>query len=453
MLRRQAALLVLGAALACACGTKGAGEASASASAGEGLCEHGVAEELCPKCHPELASVYQSNGDWCGEHGMPESFCPTCHPEAKGRPVEGAPKKKADGGAAAKAPKDGTRVQLKSAAIVEGAGFETVKAVKAPPKTSARFPARIVYDATRTAEVTASSGGILRSVAVDLGTKVKVGDVLATLDSAEVGGDRSRLAAAYRRVKAAQDRLERVTGLEKDGIVPKRDRVDAELALDDAKADASVLAAELGVSGASSGSGASYVIKSPLSGVVTRRAAALGKLVDDKEALFQIVDPTVLWAELDVPETMAASIEEGSEVVLTFSAVPSESFGGTVSALLPEVDAHTRTVTARVSVSNPHLRLRANMLGDAAVLGDAPAEGVTVPRASIQTVDRQRFVFVRKSELVFEVRHVTVASREGASALLTSGVQAGEEVVTTGSFLLKTETLKDSIGAGCCADD
>ncbi|MFO0554495.1 MAG: efflux RND transporter periplasmic adaptor subunit [Polyangiaceae bacterium] len=462
MIRRLSALsmmLVLSGSLVfAACGERERTSTSASATDNpqSALCEHGLAEELCPKCHPELATIYQSKGDWCDEHGMPESFCPICHPEAGGRPVAkkaggDAPVKKA-AGPATKAPKDKTKVALK-AAIADAAGLETVKAVKAPPKTAIRFPARIVYDATRTAEITASAGGIVRSVAVDLGAAVKVGDVLATVDSAEVGVGRTRLAAAYKRVSLAEDRLARLRFLEKDGIVSRNERVDAELALDAANADVAALSAELGLSGALTGSGTSYVLKSPIAGVIVKRSAAFGMLVDNKEALFQVVDPTQLWAELDIPEASAAALLPGAEVALEFPALPAETFAGTVSAVLPEVDPHTRTVTARVAVKNEHVRLRANMFGEAAVLGDTPAEGVTVPRGSIQSVENQRFVFVRKTADLFELRHVTVGARDGASVLLVSGVAAGEEVVTTGSFLLKTETLKDSIGAGCCADD
>lgn len=451
------AALLCSAALACAfiaCRPTSEAAPSASAAPADALCEHGVVTELCPKCNPELASIYQGSGDWCAEHGMPESFCPQCNPGAQGRPVEGAPAKKPESpSSTAKAPKDGMKVRLASEEAVKGAGLEAVPVVKAPPKTAVRFPARVVYDATRTAEITASAGGVLRSVTVDLGAKVKSGDPLATLDSADVGGDRSRLEAAYRRVRAAKDRLERLKELEKDGVVARKQRVDAELTLDEATADANALAAELGVSGASKGKGSGYTVTSPIDGVVTRRTAAVGKLVENKDALFQVVDPTVLWAELEIPESSAASVREGAEVVLTFPALPAETFAGTIATILPEVDPHTRTVTARVAVKNPHLRLRANMFGEAAVFGETPADGVTIPRAAIQTVDRQRFVFVRKDALLFEVRHVTVPSKEGESALVTEGLKPGEEVVTIGSFLLKTETLKDSIGAGCCAEE
>ncbi|NUP11848.1 MAG: efflux RND transporter periplasmic adaptor subunit [Polyangiaceae bacterium] len=433
--------------------TAGSSAPSASAPAAVGLCEHGVEENLCPKCHPALANIYKSKSDWCAEHEMPESFCPICHPELKGRPSDTAPAKTAAPSGGAKAPNDGLKVRLKSEAVVDGAGLVTVVAVKAPGKTSLRFPTRLVYDGTRTAEVTASAGGVVRAVAVDLGAKVKAKDLLVTLDSAEVGGDRSKLGAAYRKVKATEDRLERVTKLEKEGIVPQRERVAVELELDAARAEASSLAAELGVAGAATGAGSSYTIKSPIDGVVTKRFATIGKLVESNEALFQIVDPTVLWAEIDIPETSAGSIKDGAEVVVTIPSVPDEAFSGTVATVLPEVDPHTRTVTARVSIKNDRQRLRANMFGQAAILGDTPPTGVTIPRSAIQTVDRTRFVFVKKEPLVYEVRHVTVPSKDGAAALVTDGLEPGEEVVTTGSFLLKTETLKDSIGAGCCGDD
>ncbi len=445
--------LILGVLLALACrGEPRPQQGSASAQPAEALCEHGVQGDMCPKCNPALATIYQHQGDWCPEHQMPESFCPICHPDRRGRPTD-APSEQKKPKASTKAPTDGMRVKLKSEAIVEGSGFVTVAAVKAPAKTSLRFPARLVYDATRTADITANAGGVVRSVAVDLGAKVKANTTLATLDSAEVGGDRSKLVAAQRRLKAAEDRLVRVTTLEKEGVLPMRDRVAAELAVDDARADVSSLATELGIAGGGGGKGGSYTISSPIDGIVTRRAASIGKLVEAKDPLFQVVDPTVLWAEIDVPEMSVGAIQEGAEVVVTLPTVADEAFAGVVASLLPEVNPQTRTITARVSLQNPRLRLRANMFGEAAVLGQTPEGGVLIPRAAIQTVDRTRFVFVRKEPLVYQVRHVTVPSKDGLSALVTTGLEAGEVVVTVGSFLLKTETLKDSIGAGCCADE
>ncbi len=443
--------LILSVLLALACKPEATPQqGSASTQPASAICEHGVQTDLCPKCNPDLAAIYQARGDWCSEHQMPESFCPICHPDRKGRPSDEAREKPAK--TSAKAPTDGMQVKLKSEAIVEGAGLVTALAVRAPAKTSLRFPARIVYDATRTADITANAGGVVRAVSVDLGAKVKAGATLATLDSADVGGDRSKLLAAQRRLTAAKDRLARVQALEKDGVLPMRDRVTAELEVDDAHAAVSTLSTGLGIAGAGGGNGGSYMISSPIEGIVTRRSASIGKLVEQKDPLFQVVDPKVLWAEVDVPEMNAGSIRDGAEVVVTVPTLPDEAFAGVVASVLPEVNPQTRTVTARVSLKNPNLHLRANMFGEAAIVGKTPEGGVLISRAAIQTVGRTRFVFVRKDPLTYVVRHVTVPSKDGASALVTSGLEAGEEVVTVGSFLLKTETLKDSIGAGCCDD-
>lgn len=455
-LLRGCVALLMSAVLSCACDEaappgNAAPTARSSAIAAHGLCEHGVEAELCPKHNPDLATIYQSHGNWCAEHGMPESFCPICHPEAKGRPPEGASPAKEPSGP--KAPADGLKVTLRGADIVAKTGIETVAAVKAPPRTAVRFPARAVYDATKTAEVSASAGGVVRSVAFDVGARVEKGAILATLDSATIGEGRAKLIAAQARVKAAEENLERVGKLEKEGIVARRDVLEAQTTLDAARAEVSGVASELGVSGASAGSGASYPVKSPLAGVITRRDATIGRAVEAQHVLFQVVDASTLWVELDVPETMTGAIDTGDEVALTFAALPDAPFAGKVAAILPEVRPETRTVTVRAAVDNAALRLRANMFGEAALLRDTPALGVSVPRASIQSFGKTKIVFVRVSPNVFVVRHVELATRDGDLALVTSGLAAGEEVATTGSFLLRTETLKDTIGAGCCAAD
>ena len=169
-------------------------------------------------------------------------------------------------------------------------------------------------------------------------------------------------------MKASEDRLLRVQSLEKEGVLPMRDRVTAELAVDDARAEVSSLATDLGIAGAGSGKGGSYTIASPIDGVVTKRAASIGELVEEKDALFQVVDPTVLWAEIDVPEISAGSILEGAEVVVTVPTVADEAFAGVVASVLPEVNPQTRTVcgVSRKTESAPR-----PMFGEAAVLKDA----------------------------------------------------------------------------------
>jgi cobalt-zinc-cadmium efflux system membrane fusion protein len=106
-----------------------------------------------------------------------------------------------------------------------------------------------------------------------------------------------------------------------------------------------------------------------------------------------------------------------------------------------------------VPLPNPKGNLRANMFGQATIAVGASEASVVVPRAAVQRVKDVHLVFVRIQDDEYETRRVQVGQVLADKIELRKGVAVGEHVVTTGSFLLKTETLKESIGAGCCEVD
>jgi cobalt-zinc-cadmium efflux system membrane fusion protein len=114
------------------------------------------------------------------------------------------------------------------------------------------------------------------------------------------------------------------------------------------------------------------------------------------------------------------------------------------------VDPQTRTAQARVPLDNADGRLRANLYGTAVIEGLTSQAAVVVPAAAVQQAGSAHLVFVQQQVDTYTARRVRVLARQGDRVRVAGGVQAGDSVVTTGSFLLKTETLKDSIGAGCC---
>jgi len=405
------------------------------------LCdEHGVLESVCPKCNPKLAAVFQANGDWCDEHGFPESFCPFCHPERGGRPQADV----ADDGS----PPDGTIVRFKTKEGARLTGLELAEAVEAPWTGGTTAVARLVWDPTLLTLVSARAPGIVTGVRADVGTPVVPGDPLAVVRSAEVGGERSRLAAATRAVEIAEADLARKQHLLEGGVSSQREVLAAEQALASAEADLGALRAELGFVG--TGAGDTYTITAPQAGVVTARHASVGQSVDSGAPLFEVVDASRMWAELDVAEADLAHVVEGQTVEVVLDALPDRVFVGTIDYIAPSLDPRTRTVVARVVLDNADRTLREHMYGTARIATTAAAAVVTVPSAAVQSAGEVDLVFVRKSADEYVARRVTVIGREGGLARVSGGVVPGDTVVTTGSFLLKTETLKDSIGAGCC---
>ena len=455
--------------MACAPPESGAPGAPASARSAAGpsaespavaaRCEHGLAPAICTKCNPKLAPVFQAKGDWCAEHGFPESFCPICHPERGGQPAVDVT---SDG-----VPAEGTKVRLKSADDARIAGIQTVAAVARPGGARLSAAATLVFDATRRAEVNVRSPGVLRNVLVDVGARVRAGEALATVESAAVSADQGRRVAAESRLRLAESTHERESGLFAAGATSRRDLQAAASELDAARADVAAVRAGLLMLGPTQTTGRS-TLTSPLAGTVLRRNATVGRLVGPDEVLFEIVDTGTLWAEIDLPERQAGRVQVGQSVTLTVdmgdgptndavaggdaaAGAPAE---GRIQFVAPEVDPRTRTVRARATVGNPDGHLRAHMFARAEIaLGEASGS-VLVPRTALQQAKGVDFVFVRTGAQDFEVRRVRLGApmpdpKDDRREVL-SGLRPGDDVATTGSFLLKTETLKGSIGAGCC---
>ena len=430
-----------------------AGKAPAAAREGAFCAEHGVLEAVCTKCNPKLIAVFRAKGDWCAEHGFAMSFCPIHHPERGGRPeaeVAGE-----SGGPGDGAPPDGTKVRFRTRDAARQAGITTALAEERPGGARLEAMATIVYDATRRAEVNARAPGVVRSLRVDVGAKVAAGAALAVIESAQVGEDRSRLDAATARVRAAESNFRREEELLAKGVSAVRDTEVARQVLDEAIADRAAAASALGVVGAGAigagaGRAATYTLTSPLAGTVIRRGATIGHMVSVDEPLFEIVDTRAMWAELDVPEAQLAAVAPGQQVSLTLDSLAERTFTGAVDYLAPEVDATTRTAVARVALANPDGALRANMFARAEIALGGERPTVMVPSAAVQRARGVALVFVQLAPDQFEARRVTLGLAQGDRVEITRGVAVGEAVAVSGAFLLKTETLKGAIGAGCC---
>lgn len=433
-------------AIATACGgpeeASSEGEAPAAADPSAMCTEHGVLEALCTRCNPALIPIFRARGDFCEEHELPESICPICHPERGGRPSQAI--------APDEAPADGTRVRLASPQLAGRIGITVQAAVAAPEVAEVPATVRISYDPTRYARVNPRSEGVVRTIHADIGARVEEGTPLVTIASAEVGADRTRAAAARTRLEVAEAALARAGGLAGEGITSQRALLDARRERDEARAELSALQSSLRIVGSSRGS--EYTLAAPIPGIVTQRAATIGTFVDSGATLFEIVDPSVVWAELDVPEDEIARIAPGQGVSLTVDALGDRAFSGTLAYLAPEIDPHTRTARGRVQLENADGALRAQMFGRALIQVPRAEPAVVVPSASIQRARGATLVFIRVADELYEARRVQVEeiAADPSRTEVRGRVAAGDQVVVQGAFLLRTETLRDSIGAGCC---
>jgi cobalt-zinc-cadmium efflux system membrane fusion protein len=396
---------------------------------------HGLPESKCTQCNPELTAQFEAKGDWCAEHGFPESACPICNPVA---PPPGAEV----------AALEARTVRLQAVELEGTAGLETAAAQRGEASPAVSCTARIAFDADRVAQVRAIVPGLVRRIRVDLGDRVEAGAPLFELESTRVSETQGALTRARERERTAQANLERVEQLRTGDISSARDVELARQELASARAEARTAQATLRMTGAAgSRPSGRYTLTAPMAGTVVRRPAVVGLLAADTESLATIADTSVMWALCDVPEADAPRVDLGQRVRVEVRGSP--PIDGEVTWVAAEVDSRTRTVKARAAVPNAGGRLRANQFARARIETGAPVSAVAVPRAAVQRVGELEVVFVRTAPGVYEPR-VVQRFGDGDEVQVDGRVEVGDEIVTTGAVLLRTEVMPGSIGAGCC---
>ncbi|WP_233591453.1 efflux RND transporter periplasmic adaptor subunit [Corallococcus sp. AB011P] len=403
--------------------------------------EHGVPESMCTQCHPALVAKYIEAGDYCREHGFPLSVCPIHHPElAKGAGREqqlAAP----------------TRVRLASAETEADVGLRTQRVQRDTLARTLEVVGQLDFNQNRRAQLSSRGEALVLETRVDVGDEVKAGQPLLMLASASVGEGQAQLSATKVRVEAAQAAVERERRLVARGISPKQAQESAEAELAAALGAAESARAALGAAGAApSGTGGRYALTCPFAGTVVSRNATIGRSAASGEVLLEVADLSTLWAQLEVPEAEAGAVRAGQQVHLFIEGSRGPPLEATVSRVGNAVDPRTRTVRMRVELPNPDRALKAGVFLRARIQVSEAREMLLVPRAAVQRANGKSLVFIKTGAGLFEPAEVELGDTFSDSVEVVKGLQAGMEVVTTGAFLLKTEILKDSIGAGCCEE-
>jgi cobalt-zinc-cadmium efflux system membrane fusion protein len=288
--------------------------------------------------------------------------------------------------------------------------------------------------------------GRIVSVRADLGQTVSEGQVLAVIESPEVGQVRGDLERARAAVSVSQRNYEREKRLYEQEISPQKEMLDAEVIYRTAQADFNSAIAKLRSYGATSGTGGSYGLRSAVSGTVVERNASPGLIVGSSTNVFTVADLQHVWITVDVYEADLTRVHRGAAVAVAPTALPGETLQGRVSFAGGVVDSASRTIKVRVTVENESRRLRPGMFAQVRIAAPAGApvtESVALPEVAVQEVNGKQVVFVRTAPGRFVARPVTVGGAAPDNALLiTRGVRAGDQVVTQGAFQLKSELLK-----------
>ena len=188
-------------------------------------------------------------------------------------------------------------------------------------------------------------------------------------------------------------------------------------------------------------------VRAPLSGTIIEAPALAGAHVDVGRLLFSSwpIRRASGPASTSSRRTWPGS-GPGSDAVLRTQAYPDREFPGRLVLVGAVMDEKTRTVEGRVEVANGDGSLRAGMYVEAEIASGAERTALVVPAAALQEFQSRPVVFVKTGPTTFVLRPVETGARTAAGIEIKNGLAAGESVVTAGSFLLKSELLKSSLG-------
>jgi len=302
-------------------------------------------------------------------------------------------------------------------------------------KKTIRAVARVDFDERRLTEVTFKIGGWVQDLFVDYtGRRVRKGEPLLTLYSPDlVTSQEEYLLALRTRDQLAQSSLPEA----RNGSQGLVDAARRRLLLWDLTLQQLTALEERGAP-------QTYLtLSAPTSGIVVEKMAVKGMRVEPGMKLYRIADLSTVWLYADIYEYEVPLVREGQTVTIALSYYPGETFSGKITYIYPYLDTQTRTNKVRLEFANPQGKLKPGMYANSEIeinLGST----LTVPESAVLQSGLRQLVFVDQGQGVFTPRDVKLGVKADSRFVVLDGLTAGERVVTSGNFLLDSESKLQS---------
>jgi membrane fusion protein, heavy metal efflux system len=319
---------------------------------------------------------------------------------------------------------------------------------------------RILANENRLAHLSARVPGRIVAVYANLGDRVKEGDRLLLLDSPAFGEAQLEYRKARTTLGVTEKALERAKALIDRGAIGAGEYQRRDADYENARADLHEAEEKLHLLGMTEreiqrlaakklphAEVAQVSLRAPFTGEVIERNATIGEVIDPNKMLFTVADLSTVWVRADFPEQQAGRLKTGLTIEVRVSAYPDTVFRGAITYVGAVIDPATRTVTARADVSNPDRRLRPEMFAEVTLMTDEQSV-LSVPRGAVQQVGNRLVTFVVRGPRRFEPREVTIGEASEDYIQVNSGLAADDQVVTQGSYALKSEWLREQMPTG-----
>ncbi len=310
-------------------------------------------------------------------------------------------------------------------------GVRTTEAKRESLVREVRTTGQITADETKIAHVHVKINGFIENVFVDyIGQLVKKGQPLFTLYSPDLVSTQEEYLIAKRGEKTlGTSQFAEVAQGSQSLLRSTRER----LKLWDISDDQIKKLDETGEVSRT------LTFYSPMTGFVTDRKAFPQTSVTPDTELYTVSDFSTVWVNADIFEYEVPYVQLGQHAEMQLSYFPGKSWNGRVSFIYPTVDPVTRTVKVRLEFSNPDFQLKPQMFADIDLKINYGNQ-IVVPQEAVLDSGKEQRVFVAKGNGYFEPRKITTGAKLDGKVVVLSGLKAGETVVSSGNFLVDSES-------------
>jgi len=325
----------------------------------------------------------------------------------------------------------------------------------------------LAFDENRVRCLTAPVSGRVASVSLRVGDAVREGQTLLVLQSPELAQAALDLLKKQSELDLAGKKRDREARLREKKIASEQEKQEAEAAWELAKIEFDNARRRLLIFGVSEKRVAALTrqtadpvfrgelaIPSPTSGRVIFRDVNIGDTVSSDKELLKVADLTHLQGIAQAHEKHVAMLlstlrQRTVAAEVRADAFPGQLFKAAVVSPGPAITVETRTLPLRLDIENPEETLRPGLFFQARInLTDRQPQS-TLSREAVLSDEGKSFVFVRFRDDLFLRRPVTTGRVDGSKVGIIDGVQPEQEVVSNGAFLLKSDVLREKMGAGC----
>jgi len=312
---------------------------------------------------------------------------------------------------------------------------------------------KIEVNADRIAHVSPRISGKIVAVQASLGDGVAAGQVLATLDSVELGEALNRYHQSKTKLGLAQSNMERIKALVEKKIAARKEILQAETDFKTAQTELHTDEERLALYGfplpdfkKERHKKPFLQVRSPIRGTITEKHAIVGELADPSKSLYTVADLSSVWVMVDINEKDLAKVHRGQTAIVTVGAFPNLKLKGRVTYIADLVNEASRTVKARIEVANPERKLKPEMFAaiELALADDAPPV-LAVPEEAVQELGGEKVLFITENGTEFMQRPVTLGRAHGGMVAVTDGLREGERYAVKGGFILKSEVKKGEL--------